>query len=277
MKRDNKSEADKILRQRAEGLMKTKSINKIQQLADYDAMKLIHELEVYQVELELQNEELFRAKELANELASEKYAELYDLAPSAYFTLSKTGDIIELNLCGSEMLGKERSLLKKRSFSFFISDDTRPSFNLFLYKVFKSRSKETCELTLCAAGNIPMYVHLVGIADTTGEQCMVSVIDITGRKQVEQALQESEEKYRFLFANNPQPMYIFDIETLAFLEVNNAAINYYGYSRKEFLGMKLVDIRPAEDSDALVKDIERLSQGYNPAGEWRHIKKNGDL
>ncbi|MCX6221188.1 MAG: PAS domain S-box protein [Bacteroidia bacterium] len=72
------------------------------------------------------------------------------------------------------------------------------------------------------------------------------------RKQIEGALEESENKYRSLFANNPQPMWIYDLETLAFLEVNQVAINHYGYSKEEFLSMTIKDIRPAEDIPALV-------------------------
>lgn len=93
----------------------------------------------------------------------------------------------------------------------------------------------------------------------------------------ENELKKREEIYRFMFANNPQPMWIYDLETLAFLEVNHAAIGHYGYSRKEFLSMTLKDIRPPEDIPALLKDVELTKRKYNPAGEWRHLKKNGEL
>ena len=88
---------------------------------------------------------------------------------------------------------------------------------------------------------------------------------------------ESEEKYRFMFANNPQPNWIYDIETLSFLEVNEAAIVHYGYSKEEFLSMTLKDIRPSEDVVALLEDVKLTTKSYNNAGEWRHIKKNGEL
>ena len=90
-------------------------------------------------------------------------------------------------------------------------------------------------------------------------------------------LHESEEKYSYLFANNPQPMWIYDLDTLAFLEVNDAAIHHYNYTREEFLSMTLKDIRPKEDIDELLKDVELTRKLYNPAGEWRHLKKNGEI
>lgn len=90
-------------------------------------------------------------------------------------------------------------------------------------------------------------------------------------------LHKSEEKYHYMFASNPQPMWIYDLETLAFLEVNEAAIIHYGYSKEEFRAMTLKDIRPNEDVDRLVKDVKQTRGTYNQAGEWRHVKKNGDI
>ena len=104
-----------------------------------------------------------------------------------------------------------------------------------------------------------------------------TVMDVTDHRQAEEALRENEEKYRYLFSNNPQPMWIYNLETLAFLELNNAAVHHYGYTREEFLSMTLKDIRPKEDIDDLLKDIELTRNSYNPAGKWRHLKKNGEI
>jgi PAS domain-containing protein len=80
----------------------------------------------------------------------------------------------------------------------------------------------------------------------------------------------TEQKYHYMFESNPQPMWIYDLETLAFLEVNDAAVHHYGYSKEEFRGMTLKDIRPEEDVERLKKDVEATNKIYNSAGEWRH-------
>jgi two-component system, cell cycle sensor histidine kinase and response regulator CckA len=90
-------------------------------------------------------------------------------------------------------------------------------------------------------------------------------------------LAESEEQYRLLFEKNPQPMWIYDSETLAYLAVNEAAIRQYGYSREEFLNMTLRDIRPPEDIELLNQVVSQLRPELSYAGHWRHLKKDGTI
>src|SRR5665648_633452 len=132
------------LRMKAEELLKKKHPKTISQLSDADVLKLMHEVEVHQIELELQQEEIIWAEQHAIEEAAknaaDEYNELYDFTKSGYFSLSQEGVILELNHSGAIMLGKERSQLKKSSFGFFVSEATRPIFNLFLDKVFTAVS-----------------------------------------------------------------------------------------------------------------------------------------
>ncbi|MBW8334485.1 MAG: PAS domain S-box protein [Prolixibacteraceae bacterium] len=87
----------------------------------------------------------------------------------------------------------------------------------------------------------------------------------------------NEAKYRHMFHNNPQPMWIYDVKTLAFLEVNKAAVKHYGFSQDEFLSMRLIDILPQSEADRLMKNIESTDYLEDKAEEWTHKKKTGEL
>lgn len=101
--------------------------------------------------------------------------------------------------------------------------------------------------------------------------------EIEARKRIENALHDSEEQYRLLFESNPHPMWVYDLETLCFLAVNNAAICHYGYSREEFLAMTIKEIRPFEDIPAFLDSISKFTDGFDMAGIWRHRKKDGSI
>jgi PAS domain S-box-containing protein len=100
------------------------------------------------------------------------------------------------------------------------------------------------------------------------------------RKATQETLRQSEEQYRLVFDGNPVPMWIFDQESLRFLEVNDAAVQHYGFSHEEFLSMTLADLRPPEDVPALIEYLHTLVQNPAPpklglAGVWKHRRKNG--
>ena len=100
--------------------------------------------------------------------------------------------------------------------------------------------------------------------------------DITARKKIEQQLLDSEQRYRLLFESNPHPMWVFDIETLLFLTVNNAAIQNYGYSLEDFLSMTIMDIRPPEEMKRLSDHLPNGESGTLPE-RWKHMKKDGSV
>ena len=127
----------------------------------------------------------------------------------------------------------------------------------------ETRVFQTIKVPLALPGS--ETVHILGVAT-----------DITEHKRAEQILRETEERYRLLFEGNPQAMWVYDRESLAFLAVNDAAIFHYGYSREEFLSMTIKDIRASEEASALLDSISDQT-GVNAAGAWRHRKKDGAI
>jgi PAS domain S-box-containing protein len=110
-----------------------------------------------------------------------------------------------------------------------------------------------------------------------GRSLLFSIVDdVTERRRAEIALRESEAHFRQLFIANPHAMWVFDLETLRFLDVNDAAVANYGYSREEFLAMTLVDIRPASDIPRLMASI-RIEFRSGEGGVWRHRRKDGSV
>ena len=175
------------LREKAEEVLKNKSAGTAYTQSEAEMLRLIHELEVHEIELKIQNEELLQAKEQAQRDA-EKNTRLFDFAPSGYFILSKEGEIIDVNFSGRKMLGKARHSLKNSMFGFFISDDSKQIFNHFLTKSFESKITESCTVILSIENKIPVHCLLTGLADEKNENCLVNMVDISSIKQAEEKM-----------------------------------------------------------------------------------------
>ena len=126
---------------------------------------------------------------------------------------------------------------------------------------------------------IPIDDSVAPIHDDQGNLTGAVLVfrDVTLRRRAQRRLEESESRYRLLFEANPQPMWVFDIASLAFLAVNHAAIAHYGYTREEFLGMTLRDIRPPEDVPEFLEHTRVSTYTPHTDGPWRHRKKDGSI
>ena len=176
------------LRRHAEERLRTKTAALHPPRTEEETQRLVHELEVHQIELEMQNAELRQARDEV-ETALEKYTDLYDFAPVGYFTLDRDEIIRAVNLTGATLLGVERSLLLGRRFGLFIAVEARPAFTNFLGKVFTGPSREACEAALLKDVKHPFFVKIVAVAAASGQECRLAVIDITERRQLKEKLE----------------------------------------------------------------------------------------
>jgi PAS domain S-box-containing protein len=149
-----------------------------------DTQRLIHELQVHQIELEMQNDELQQARDVM-EAAMEKYSDLYDFAPVGYLTLDREGTIHEANLAAATLLGIDRSRLVQRRFGLYLSAADRPANAAFLKKVFESKGRECCEVTLLKEGKPPVEVRIEAAVAASKRECRAVVEDITEQKRAE--------------------------------------------------------------------------------------------
>lgn len=162
-----------------------------------DVQKLIHELRVHQIELEIQNDEL-RGTQAALEQSRKRYHELYDFAPVGYFCLDEKNLIREVNLAGAELLGLERALLIRQRFSRFIAPDSQDAFYFHRKKVLASEDKQICELVLVNKDGARFHAQLQTMAVVDGASnsghLRIAVIDITARIRSEEQLKAANEE-----------------------------------------------------------------------------------
>lgn len=185
------------LRREAEDRASEADISEAAEMSEVDVRALLHELQVHQIELEMQNEELLHAKAEAEE-ALRRYSDLYDFAPVGYLTLNEAGKIVEVNLTASVMLGTPRSELVGFPFESWIADESRRGFRVDYLGVLESGGSKSWELTLLKAREHPFHALVEASADAAHNehppQCRITITDITRRKEAEDALQKAYEE-----------------------------------------------------------------------------------
>ena len=181
-----------LLRQKAEAKLAVESAKSDIGLNEMDVLRINHELQVHQIELEMQNEELVFAKEQAEEIA-EKYIELYNFAPIGYFTLSRDGIINEVNEFGSQILDTDPEQLLNCNFDSFIMYQDKKNFVFFLEKAFESKLIETCLVSMPINTNSYKQILLTGNITKCGNFCLIAALDISERLKLEKETNELQQ------------------------------------------------------------------------------------
>jgi diguanylate cyclase (GGDEF)-like protein/PAS domain S-box-containing protein len=268
------------LRRRAEEMArKTKALSpeNPEALSSEEVRQTLQELRVYQIELEMQNDELRHTQvELDNSLI--RYFDLYDLAPVGYVTVSKQGLILEANLSAATMLGVARGTLVKRMLTQFIFKEDQDIYYLHHKKLFNTGKTQTCELRMVNKIGTQFWAHMVAAAgnDKDGATTIRIVMsDITDRKQAEKKLRNSEEKFRMLAESSSFAIMMHQGDR--WIYANRAAEEISGYTEKELCGMHFWDIVHPDYRDMVKQSGFNRQQGkvLPRAYEFKIIAKNG--
>ena len=256
----------------------SKNPSAIKNIPPMDIRQLIEDLQVHQIELEMQNEELRRSQQDL-EKARDKYSDLYDFSPVSYFTMNEKGIILEANLTAAAMVGVERGLLIDRPFSDFIVRDDQDVFYLHRRKLCETMTGQTCELRIGTEQGSEFYANLesivVQVDKKNGNLIRTAVTDIHARKQAEDALRESEKRYRRIVETMQEGLGVAD-PNYRFTYVNERFCEMLGYLRDEILGRRLIDF-VHDDSKALMKDqMARRQQGEETRFELVWQTKDGN-
>jgi len=275
------------MKRRAEQII-AEQPERMHELPAQDIQELIHELQVHQIELEMQNDELRKAQ-LEVETSRRKYHDLYDFAPVGYFTLDERGIILEVNLAGAVLLGVERRYVVGRGFSSFLAPESQERFYYYREQAQATKREQHCEIKIIWKNGASFYVKLQMVAaqydaDETNH-IQVTATDINDRKRAEdvlrkshellerlvdertETLRKSEAQYRELVQNANSIIYRRDTEgNITFF--NEYAQHFFGYSEDEILGKNVVGtIVPETDSagndlTAMIADISTDPDRY---------------
>ena len=191
--------AEKIVREKAD-----RSPKKQEAISTEETLRILHELQVHQIELEMQNEEMGRAQAELN-AARTRYFDLYDLAPVGYVTVSEQGVILEANLTAATLMGVARGTLVKLLLTRFILKEDQDIYYLHRKQLLDTGEPQACELRIVKKDGTAFWAHLAETMakDESGARvCRVVMSDITERKKAEsqreamlEALRDSEKRY----------------------------------------------------------------------------------
>ncbi len=246
-----------LARQRLNG-----KIPPLHDLSPADAQTLIHELQVYQVELEMQNEELV-ASRAQLEQSRNTYSQLYEWAPVAYFTVTHQGLIGRCNQAGSQLLGYPTRFLEAHSLLRFIPQKDRPVFTRFFQALSGAEGKQTCQLRLQPQQGAPRTVLLEGSRRTTVMgtlEYLVAAIDLTEREQARELAQQQRELADRLLENSHEGIALFDPQA-RLLRGNHPLQREMGWTEDQLVEKSLLEVFPPSFHAALREALGRVWRG----------------
>ncbi|NJD34345.1 MAG: PAS domain S-box protein [Betaproteobacteria bacterium] len=251
---DGAGDAAAKLRRRAMELLQARPQAAAMPLDAADTQRLLHELQVQQIELELQNEELRRSR-AEIEAALVHFADFYDFSPAGFFSLDRDGVIGRLNLTGARLLGLERSRLVGRQFSSFVAEADRPLFNAFLQGVFAGGAGQSCELKLAIDGQWPQSVQITAPLSADGQECRIVAVDITERQRAAEQLRESHQ-FTTEIINNAQEGIVVYGPDLRYRLWNDYMENFTGMRSADVLGRHPLEVFPFLKDSGVIANLE---------------------
>ena len=271
------SKPDEILRVRAEKFLAQTNPD-LGSPPPTDIQKLVYDLHLRQIELDMQNEELRRSQG-ETEAACARYTDLYDFAPIGYFTFNPQGVILEANLTGARLLKVKPGSLLQTPFVSHVSPAFRPEFTAHLAQVFATQARQFCTLKLATPKGALRHVALESIAVRTGAsgptQCRSALSDITARQLAEAALRRSEAIYYLLFDKAPLGYQSLDGEG-RILEVNQTWLDLMGYSRDQVQGRWFKAFLKPAHQDLFSEHFTRLKDfGEINGVKWEMARQDG--
>ena len=244
---------DRKLRNVAEGKL-ARSLGAPVEMQEKTLEKVIHELRVHQIELEMQNEEL-RKSQLALEESRKRYADLYDFAPVGYFTFTQETLIKEANLSGATLLGVARQKLMNGRFRRFVAPSDFDLWDRHFLSVLQQDERQSCDLTLQRQDGSPFPAGLESIRIEISRgafEIHTAITDMTERQQAEEALRESEEHYKTLFDEALDGICLADAETGIIVDCNQALTALAGRERTDLIGRPQSILHPPNDDQKTV-------------------------
>ena len=202
--------------------------------------------------------------------------------PECIKLLNRNGEVMEMNPAGLAIIEADNveQVLGKNVVDAVVSASYKKPFGDLVKKVFEGRSgKLQFEITGLKGTKRYLETHAVPLRNTEGTiNALLGITrDITENKNAEAKLLASEERYRYLFNNNPASIVIWDLETLDIIEVNEAAVEIYGYSKNEFLNLTVLDLRPKDEHDKFLRLLEQAKDNNfdKKTITWRHMNSKG--